>query len=143
MSLMILVISISPFGFMNCYFACGFNHMWCDLVGPFPQSAFRQCCIGCCSNRLCLGKSLEGEVIPHLHDCIIVGVFSHVLIFYFIICVLEDSRKYHKSSLTIFSSTWYHIKGGSCFYYVASALVLVLRRRIWKVPCEINLLPWY
>ena len=88
--------------------------MYCNLVGPFPQSAFRQCFFGCGSN-ICLEKSLGVEVSPHLNGCIIVGVFSHVLIFYIIIYVPEDSRV-RKSSLTMFTGTWCHIKGGSCFY---------------------------
>ena len=85
--------------FRNCYFRCGSSHMYCDSVGPFPQSAFRQCYRGWGSNRLCLKNSLRGEVNPHLYTYIIVGILSHALIFYFIIWLLRGSLESHQSSL--------------------------------------------
>ena len=59
--------------------------MYYELVGLFLLSAFRPCYLMCGSKRLCPENSLRGEVSPHLHPCIIVGVLSYVLIFYFII----------------------------------------------------------
>ena len=71
--------------FRNCYFLCGSSRMYYHLVGPFPQSSFRPCYLGCETKRLCLKNSLGSEVSPHLHACVIVGVLSHDLIFHFII----------------------------------------------------------
>ena len=55
--------------------------MYYDLVGPFLQSAFRQCYAGCGSNRLGHENTLAGEISPHIHLYIIADVLSHVLIF--------------------------------------------------------------
>ena len=52
------------------------NHIYCDLAGPFLESAFSPCYLGCGFNRLCLGNFLGGEVSPHLNPFIIVGVIS-------------------------------------------------------------------
>ena len=38
--------------FRNCYFGCGSNHMYCDLVQPFFHPAFCQYYLGCVSNVL-------------------------------------------------------------------------------------------
>ena len=59
--------------------------LYYDLAGPFLQSTFRQYFLGCGSDRLCLENSLRGKVIPGVHPGIIVGVFSRIIIFYFII----------------------------------------------------------
>ena len=80
------LINITKF-FRNC-FGCGFNHIYCDLVEHFLQYG---------SHRLCLENSLGGEVSPHLYSFITVGVSSHVLIFYFIIWLLEGSLESHQS----------------------------------------------
>ena len=92
--------------------------LYYDLAGPFLQSTFRQYFLGCGSDRLCLENSLRGKVIPGVHPGMIVGVFSRIIIFYFIIWLLEDSLRSQQPSLTIISSTWCHTKGGSCFYFV-------------------------
>ena len=65
--------------FFSNDFGCRSNHIYCNLVRPFLQSVFQKCYLGCGSNR-CKGCGL---VSHHLHR-IIVGVLSHVLIFYFI-----------------------------------------------------------
>ena len=114
MSMMMPVISTSHLGlintkrfFRNCYFVCGSNHMCCDLIGPFLQTAFRQFCLWCESNRLWLDNSVGGEVSPHtsLHhcECIIscLNVLRHHLTF---------GRFTRVPS--IFT---YHIKGGLYF----------------------------
>ena len=105
--------------FRNCYFRCGPNHMYCDLVGTFLQYAFRPCYLGCGSNIFCLQNSFGGKISPHLHPCIIVGVLSYVLILCFVISLLEGSLESHQSSLTIFSRIRCHIAGGPCFYFIA------------------------
>ena len=115
----------------NYYFLFGSNHMYCDFLGPFLQSAFHQCYLGCVSNRLCLENSLCGGVSPRLHPCIIVGVLSHVFIFCFIIWLLKGSIKLHQSSMTIFSRQWCNIKDP--YFLFPGALVLVLRGAIWKI----------
>ena len=43
--------------FRNCYFGCGFNRKYCDLVAGFLQSAFRWRYLRCGTNRLCLENS--------------------------------------------------------------------------------------
>ena len=48
----------------------------------------------------------------------LLGVLFHVLLFFFIIWRQESWVKSHQCSLTIFSSTWCHIKGALCFYFV-------------------------
>ena len=40
---------------------------------------------------------------------------------------------------TSFSSTWPHIKGGSCFYSVSWCISIALRGGVWKIACEIDL----
>ena len=97
--------------------------IYCDLIEHFLQSAFRPCYLGCESNRSSLEYSLRGEVTPYLHSCVNVGVLSCVLIFHFIIWLLEVSLKYHQSSLTICPSTWCHIKGSPCFYFVTWCII--------------------
>ena len=52
--------------------------MYYNLVEPLLQSTFRQCYLGCGSNRLCLKNSLGGEVSPHIHPSIIVVVLSYL-----------------------------------------------------------------
>ena len=82
------------------------------LAWPFFQSTLHQCYLGCGFNWITLENSLGAEVSSHLHPRIIAGVLSYVLIFYFITWLLKGSLKSHQSSLTIFSSTWCHIKNG-------------------------------
>ena len=89
-----------------------------DLVRPFLKSDFRPYYFACGCNRLCHENSLGCDVSPHLHPCVIVGVWSHVLIFYFIIWLLKDPLESYLFPQTISSSTWCHIKGGPCFYFV-------------------------
>lgn len=105
--------------FRNCYFVFGSNHMCCDLIGPFLQTAFRQFCLWCESNRLWLDNSVGGEVSPHtsLHHCE---------------CII--------SCLNVFMS--YHIKGGLYFsmslFYCLVLLILVLRGGVWEIVWEIE-----
>ena len=123
-----------PQGFSAIVILVVSNHTYCDLVGPFLQPAFRPCFLGCGSNRICLENSIEGEVSLHLHPCIIVGVLSHS----WYLTSLSDFWKSHQSSLTIFSSTWCHIKGGPCFYFVVWCVSIGTRR--WCI--ENNLWNW-
>lgn len=51
--------------FRVCHDVYGSNHSYCNLVGPFLQSAFHQFYLGCGSNRLCLGNSSS----TYLHHC--------------------------------------------------------------------------
>ena len=97
---------------------CNFNQsIWIWLIQGFPEivisnvGPFCPCYLGCASNRLCIKNSIGGEVNPHLYLCIIVSVLLHVLIFYLIIWLLKVSLEYYQSSLAIFSSPSYHIKG--------------------------------
>ena len=91
--------------------------MYCVIVGLFLQSAFRSGYFAFQSDIDYIWE-FSRRLIPHLRPCIIVGVLYHVLMFYFIIWLLESSLGSHKSSLTIFSSTWCSIKGVPFFYFV-------------------------
>lgn len=113
----------------------------------FSPSTFRICCLGCGSNKLCLGNSPGVEVSLHLHPCIIVGVLSYVLIFYFIIWLLKGSLESFQSTRTIFSSTWCHTKGGSCFYFVAQSVSIgtkkwCMENGLWNWPSTVVLSGW-
>ena len=83
----------------------------------FSPVFFRPCYLGYGFNRLCLENSLGGEVHPQRHPCINVGVLSHILIFHFVICLLEGSLESHQSSLLIFPCSRCHIKEGSYSYF--------------------------
>ena len=84
----------------------------------------------------------QGEVSLRTDSCIILGVLIHVLIFCFIILLLEGSLESHKSSLTIFRSTCHDVRGGLCFVSLG-ALLLVLTGGVLTKACEIKLVPWY
>ena len=64
----------------------------------------------------------KGEVSFRTDSCIILGVLIHVLIFYFIILLLEGSLESNISSLTIFPSACHDVKGGSCFVSLGALL---------------------
>ena len=114
--------------------------MYCDLVGPCLQPAFRPCFLGCVSNRSCLENSIGDEVSPHLHLCITVGVLS-VLIFYFIIWLLEGSLP--TSLYWYFPAPDVTLRMVHDFILSPCALVLVHRGSAWKIACEIDSVPWY
>lgn len=120
--------------FRNCYFVFGSNHMCCDLIGPFLQTAFRQFCLWCESNRLWLDNSVGGEVSPHtsLHHCECIISCLNVLRHY-----LTFGRFTRVPS--IFT---YHIKGGLYFsmslFYCLVLLILVLRGGVWEIVWEIE-----
>ena len=62
--------------FSNCYFGCGSNQMFCDLVGPFLQSAFRPCYLGGGSKKYMPWEFFRGWGQPsstffHHYGCII------------------------------------------------------------------------
>ena len=141
MSMMMPVISTSHLDlintkrfFRNCYFVFGSNHMCCDLIGPFLQTAFRQFCLWCESNRLWLDNSVGGEVSPHtsLHHCECIISCLNVLRHY-----LTFGRFTRVPS--IFT---YHIKGGLYFsmslFYCLVLLILVLRGGVWEIVWEIE-----
>lgn len=149
MSLMMSVISSRQLGltntlnfFKNYCFVCGSNHMYCELVESILQSVFRHV-LGCGSNRLCLENYLVSEVSRHLHSCIIMGVLSYILIFYFIIWLLEVSLKYLQSSLTNFSAPEAFSRVFRAFILSPGVLVLILSGVVCKIVCEIDLALWY
>ena len=146
MSLMMYVISvllglinITRF-FTNCYFGCGSNHMYCDLVEPFLQSAFCPCYLWCGSNRSCLENFLGGEVSLSSTSSHHYGCSTSCLYINFIIWLLKGSLVSPQCSSTIFPSTWCHIKDGPSLYFVALCVSIGLRV---ETAYEIDLEPWY
>ena len=94
-------------------------------------------------NRPCLKNSLGVEVNSHLCPYIILGVLSHALIFYFIIWLLEGSLESYQTWLTIFSSTWCHIKDRPGFFTARCICIGTKWWCTWKIASEIDLVPWY
>ena len=116
------------------------SHIYSDLIGPFLQSAFSLCYLGCESNILFLENSLEGEVNSFVHPCIIVGVLSHVLIFFFITWLLEGSLEFHQSYWPYFPAPDVTSRVTHVFILSCSALVvLVVRGGVCKIACEISI----
>ena len=97
------------------------NHIYSDLIGPFLQSAFSLCYLGCESNILFLENSLEGEVssCTSLHHCGCIISCLDIFLHY-----LASGRFTRVPSviLVIFSSTWCYIKDDSCFYLVMQCI---------------------
>ena len=101
---------------------CGFGHIY--WRNPLRKSSFFMQCL----------YSLW--VYYLIFYSLFYLIFCIILIFYLIIWLVEGSLESHQSSLTIFSSTWCYIKGGSSCILSSVVLVLVLRGGAWRIACK-------
>ena len=82
--------------YRNCYCGCGFNHIYCNLVGYLSSLP---------SVHVILNVGSINYALRILHHCLTEGLSFLVLIFYFIIWLQKVSLESHHSSLTNFFGT--------------------------------------